>query len=217
LKNVPIEAPPEAGGHPALEVGLILRRTDAHPDVAEHAPDRLDDAQVAERVGGAQRVVVELAVIEDAALAGPHHEVLVGQDLVPQRLDLGHLGEEAVPADIEAPAVAHLGAGDATDDVVGLLEDRRGNAVLVQLEGGGEAGRAGADHDHLAGIGADQLGSGGIEGGAGVVHGAWGPRKWLSASMGRGGVGSNGPVGWPSGRRPGAVDAAIRMTEPPKC
>ena len=35
-------------------------------------------------------------------------------------LDLLHLGEEAVAADVEAPAVALDGAADAADHVVGL-------------------------------------------------------------------------------------------------
>ena len=43
---------------------------------------------------------------------------------MPERLDLGHLGEEAVAAEVEAPAVAHHGAADAADDVVGLEHQR---------------------------------------------------------------------------------------------
>ena len=83
-------------------------------------------------------------------LRGRMQEVLVGEDLVPEVLDRLDLGEEAVAADVEAPAVALDGAGDAADHVVGL-EDRGGDAVLVELEGGGEPGRAGAD-DHDLGI-----------------------------------------------------------------
>ena len=73
-----------------------------------------------ERVHGLERVVEELAVVVDAAHAGPEQEVVVRQDLVPERLDLRHLGEEAVAADVEAPAVALDGAADATDHRVGL-------------------------------------------------------------------------------------------------
>ena len=58
-------------------------------------------------------------------MRGPQHEVLVGEDLVPERLDLLHLGEEAVAADVEAPAVALDGPADAADDVVGLEDGRR--------------------------------------------------------------------------------------------
>ena len=85
-----------------------------------------------------ERVVVELALVEDAAHAGAEHEVALGQDLVPQLLDLGHLGEEAVAAEVEAPAVAHDGAADAADHVVGL-EHHRVLAPLGQQVGGGEA------------------------------------------------------------------------------
>ena len=57
---------------------------------------------------------------------------------MPEVLDLGDLGEEAVAADVEAPAVALDRPADAADDVVGL-EDRAGLTLLAELVGGGEA------------------------------------------------------------------------------
>ncbi len=78
---------------------------------------------------------------------------------MPEVLDRLHLGEEAVAADVEAPAVALRGAADAADHVVGL-EDGRGDAVLVELEGGGEAGRAGADDHDLVAVAGCRRGSG---------------------------------------------------------
>ena len=96
-----------------------------------------------------QRVVVVLALVVDAAHARPQHEVLVRQDLVPEGLDLFDLREEAVAADVEAPAVALDGAADAADDGVGL-EDRRRDAVAGdQLVGRGQPGRPGADDDDV--------------------------------------------------------------------
>ena len=129
LEEVPVEAPAEAGDDPALERRLVLRRADAGPDVGQHAagtPRQMP--RFLQRVRRLQRVVVVLALVVDAAHAGPQHEVLVGQDLVPEGLDLLHLGEEAVAADVEAPAVALDGAADAADHRVGL-EDRRRDAV----------------------------------------------------------------------------------------
>ena len=73
-------------------------------------------------------------------------KLVARQQVVPQLLDLGHLGEEAVPADVEAPAVAHDGPADPADDVVALDDDRR-DATLGEPEGCGEPGGAGAD-DH---------------------------------------------------------------------
>ena len=64
-------------------------------------------------------------------------EVFVGEDLVPHGLDLGHLGEEAVAADVEAPAVPLDGAADAADDRVGL-EDGCGAPPLGELPRCGE-------------------------------------------------------------------------------
>ena len=54
---------------------------------------------------------------------------------MPEGLDLGHLGEEAVSAQVEAPAVPHHGAADAAHDVVGLEH----HGVLTPL--GQEIGR----------------------------------------------------------------------------
>ena len=134
LEEDAVEAPAEAGRRPSP-------RSCRGPSAGGPAPRRtrrrtrgLDRRRgCASAFEALERVVVELAVVVDAAHPGPQHEVVVGQDLVPQRLDLGHLGEEAVPADVEAPAVALDGAADAADDVVGLEHGRSVHAVLGQL------------------------------------------------------------------------------------
>ena len=59
-----------------------------------------------------------------------------------------HLGEEAVAADVEAPAVALDGAADPADDPVGL-EHGGGDVVPGKLASGGEPRRACADDDDL--------------------------------------------------------------------
>ncbi len=69
---------------------------------------------------GDERVVVELALVEDAALPRPAEEVLLAEDLPPEVVDRADLGEEAVAADVEAPAVALDGATDPADHVVGF-------------------------------------------------------------------------------------------------
>ena len=67
---------------------------------------------------------------------------------MPERLDLGDLGEEPVTADVEPPAVALHGSADSADDGV-ALEHHRGAIGLAELVGGGEARRAGSDHDDI--------------------------------------------------------------------
>jgi len=143
-----VQPPAEAAGDETFERLRVLRRVDAHPQVRRDAAHRLDWTEVAQRVHGHERVVVELALIEDAALAGPAEEVLGAEDLPPQFVDRPDLGEETVATDVEAPAVALHRAADAADDVVGL-EDRDVARVprLHQLICRGEAGRTGAD-DH---------------------------------------------------------------------
>src|SRR5690606_18268839 len=107
--------------------------------------------------GRLEGVVVVLALVVDAAHPRPHHEVLVGQDLVPEVVDLLHLGEEAVAADVEAPAVALDGAADAPDDVVGL-EDGRGDAELGELDRRRESGGAGSDDVDVGLLGGAAIG-----------------------------------------------------------
>jgi hypothetical protein len=148
LEEVLEEPAPESRDDPPLELVLVLRRADLGPHVRQHDPHRLDRAHVLEDVHGAERVVVELAAVVDAAHPRTEEEVVVGQDLVPQRLDLGHLGEEAVAADVEPPAVTFDGAADAAD-LIGSFQHRRRDPFLVQLEGGGEPGRTGPDDDDL--------------------------------------------------------------------
>ena len=146
LEEGAVEAPPEAGGDEPFEGRLVLRRPDPSPCVGQDAEHRLDDTEVAKRVEGAQRVVVELAVVVDAAHAGAHEEVLVGEDLVPEVSHRLHLREEAMSADVETPAVAGRGSADPAYDVVGF-EHRGGASVPAEPVGRGESSRSRADHD----------------------------------------------------------------------
>ena len=84
LEEGAVQPPSEPAGGPALEAGLVDRWAYAHPEVREHAQEGLDDAQVPQGVAGAQRVVVEAALVEDAAHPGADEEVVVVEDLVPE-------------------------------------------------------------------------------------------------------------------------------------
>src|SRR5690606_13491718 len=138
------------------------------PQGGGHAAHRLDGAQAAQGVERLDRVVVVLALVVDAAHPGPQQEVLVGQDLVPEGLHLGDLGEEPVAADVEPPPVALDGAGGAAD-LVGRLEHGAGTARLRQLVGGGEPGGAGSDDHHVAGDRQGRVDGTGVVGGGGGV------------------------------------------------
>jgi hypothetical protein len=63
---------------------------------------------------------------------------------VPQRLDLGDLREEAMPANVETPSVTFDGTADPAHHVVGL-EYLDGGVPLGQLVRRGQASRAGSD------------------------------------------------------------------------
>ena len=51
---------------------------------------------------------------------------------MPERFDLAHLGEEAVAADVEAPAVPLDRPGDAAYHLV-RLEDGAGDTLFAEL------------------------------------------------------------------------------------
>ena len=109
---------------------------------------RLHQSQVAQGVERLERVVVVLALVVDAGQAGPEHEVIAGQDLVPELLHGLHLGEEPVPTDVETPTVALGGAGYPAHFVV-CLQHGAGLAQAPQFEGGGETGRSRPDDDDV--------------------------------------------------------------------
>src|SRR5437763_10947702 len=154
---------------------------DAHPEVRRHAPRRLDRSEVAQRVHRRDRVVVELAAVVDAAEPGPAQEVVASEDLEPEILDRLHLREEAMAADVEAPAVTLGGAADPADDGVGL-EHGRGDPSLVQHVRRRETGGAGSDDDH---VGRRSLAGG---------------RRGLLRRLRRRAEASNRRTGWAGGR-----------------
>ena len=104
----------------------ILDGTDARPDIARHAADRLEGTHVEQRIGGPERIVEVLAIVVDARepVAGQH---LIAQNLRPEILDLLTFGEEAMAADIEAIATVLDRAGNAANEVRILLDYRYWN------------------------------------------------------------------------------------------
>jgi hypothetical protein len=85
LEEVLVEAPAVVGGDVALEGGdwSFGGRTRTHRyDRTQRTASM--DPRFFRALTGLDRVVVELALVVDAAHAGPQHEVLVGEDLVPQ-------------------------------------------------------------------------------------------------------------------------------------
>jgi hypothetical protein len=148
LEERPVEPPAEARRDPALEVVLVLGRSDLHPQVRRDTLDRLDDAEVAQCIGRAKRVVEQLVLVIDPAHPRSLQEVFRGEDLAPQVLDHRDLREKAVPADVEAPTVPLDRAADAAHDVVGL-QHRDGRTRLGERVRRGQARRARPDDDDI--------------------------------------------------------------------
>ena len=87
LKKCRYSRQPKRAAMKPSSVSLVLRRADAHPEIRRDAPHRFDRAEVAQHVHRDERVVVELALVEDAALARPAQEVLRAEDLPPEVVD----------------------------------------------------------------------------------------------------------------------------------
>jgi hypothetical protein len=84
-----------------------------------------------------------------------------GHDLVPEVVDLLHLREEAVAAEVEAVAVALCRLCDAAHLVLGLEDDDREPLLGEQVPGGQASRPAAEDHGRLLG----HVGPGEVRGG----------------------------------------------------
>ena len=155
LEELVEEPAAEAVGHPLLVGVLLALRLDRRPEVGEERLGQVDRAELLHHVRAAQRVVEELRAALAVAPVDARHpralEELLAHDLVPEVVDLLHLREEAVAAEVEAVAVAHRGLRDAAHLVLGLEHDHR-QALLGEQVARGQAGGAGAeDHGRLLG------------------------------------------------------------------
>ena len=80
LKKIRYSRQPKRADDPALEVASGPSAAAPGPSRYDaDAADRLDEAQVAQRVIGPERVVEELAAVVDPAHPGPQQEVVVGR------------------------------------------------------------------------------------------------------------------------------------------
>ena len=139
-----IEFVAELVDRPILETAHALVGEGLGPGIARHAQTRTPDAQIEQRLEGAQRIAVEFALIIDAAHTWALDEI-VGQNLVPQIDDFLRFREKAMPADVEAKALVLDRAADAADIALVLFDHRHLIALLGQQIGGGQPGRPRAD------------------------------------------------------------------------
>jgi len=164
LKKCLIQPLAEAIGDPLLEGLLATLGLDRRHEIGEQAPRELDRAQLLDHVHALQRVLEELVVPIDPAPARALEELLL-HDLVPEVVDLLDLGEEAVAAEIEAVAVADLGARDAADVLGGLEHDHRLALLGEQIAAVSPAGPAPSTSTGRSGV----MSAPGFEGSMGVI------------------------------------------------
>ena len=138
----------ELVAHPFVEIAGVLDRERLGVGERQHAGGAGEDAEVLQRLEGAQRIRVVLAAVVDARQARPRDEI-VGQDLLPQVDDFLRLREEAMPADVEHEAVVFDRAADAAHVHRVLLDHDDRGVLLGEAVGGGEAGRPCADHEDV--------------------------------------------------------------------
>ena len=144
LKNASYSRLPKRVVTQSSNVFGSRERSRAIPQVRGGAQRGLDDAEPGDDVRRLQGVREVLAVVVDAGEARPDEELLAERRL-PEALDRRKLGEEPVAAEVEAVPVAFHGLREATDDPVGL-EHRPSLAAQSQHVGGGQPGRARAEH-----------------------------------------------------------------------
>src|SRR5436190_11722195 len=96
-----VQTAPEALAHPLLECLLGPMRTHGGRQIAAHRPRELERPELTDDVARVERVVQEATAVVDPRQAATDEE-LVTQDLVPEAFDLGALGEEPMPAQVEA-------------------------------------------------------------------------------------------------------------------
>src|SRR5438874_140674 len=128
--------------------GWPSARLKARPGVAGEAQGSLDRAQVPESVDRLDRVGEEAAAVVDPRQPAARQH-LVAQDLGPEVFDFFVLGEEPVPADVEAVAPVLDRAGKPAYLFGILLDHRDRHVALEQLVRGGQAGRTGAHDDDV--------------------------------------------------------------------
>ena len=119
-----VEAAAEPARDPVLERLRRLGATHLRCHVGAEATDRLDDAEAADDILGAERVGEVVAAVVDAREPRAEQE-LVAERLLPHLLHPGHLGEEPVPAEVEAEAVVLHGLRDPAHLGIGLEHDAR--------------------------------------------------------------------------------------------
>ena len=165
LEERAVEAPAEAGDEPALVVGLVLRRPDPGPRVRtpRSGPPR-SGPRFCSAFGGLDRVVEVLPVVEDAALARAACRKSSSGRISCQRSSTACtlVKKRWPPMSNRQPSRSTVREIPPTVSPASRMVER--NAVLVQLEGRGEPGGAGADDDDVVACGSVR---GGFRGGRG--------------------------------------------------
>ena len=146
---MPVEPATESVAHPLLEVLLVAHGE--HPPLhpAQARPCRFHQPEIAQRVSDPEWIIEETASIVDAARPGNVDEI-VPHEVFPERLDLWHLREEAMAADVESVSPMGFGPGDAAHPVTGLEHQRNPACVeTLKMKRSSETGRTSADHQRV--------------------------------------------------------------------
>src|SRR5207247_1740574 len=122
---------PEPIRDPVLERVLVPVREELPLDVAQDDAEALPGPQAAQGVHGPEGIVEEPSLVIDAGQTRAADEIFA-EDLVPQLVDLLHLAEEPVTAEVEVEAVVVLGASEPAHGV-GFLQDGRPEIEPAQL------------------------------------------------------------------------------------
>ena len=134
----------EAVGDPLLE-GVFPRIGRQLPlEMAQHQAATLIGPQAPQDVPGKQRIVEVLPVVVDPGESFALEQIGT-ESLAPDPLYRSRLGEEAVPADVEAEAPVVVGAREPAEPA-GFFQQQRRRAHPGELARGGQPGGPAPDH-----------------------------------------------------------------------
>ena len=142
------ESSSELVRHPVLEGARLPAADEPCLEIGQRAADRLEGAQLHQRLGAVERVGEVLAPVVDARRTRPHQEI-VTEDLGPEILHLVRFRKEPVPSDVEAKPLVALGPRDAADMDRIALEHRDPHSAFGEEVRRGQPGRPRPDDGYL--------------------------------------------------------------------
>ena len=141
-----VEARSEGALHPVFKAADVDRRAALCEQIADQTAQRLERAEVPQRIERFERIFEESTAVVDAreprTFAHP-----ITEQLGPERFDFGILREEPMAADIEAESPIFDSSRESSHAARISFKNFRSIAVAGKLVPGSKTGRPGSDDE----------------------------------------------------------------------